>query len=167
MNKKGFTLVELLAVLVILAIVLGITIVSVSGIFNNAKKKSEDAFVATIKDAMEMYLTSEDAKGLSFSTTCSNVLSKSYGNRKVYKSTITFANVINSEYKPITQADLVNPANKDVACNNASSISVTIYRDEDYVYYYKINRSAFGCLLNAATGDASSVITNLPEGFSC
>jgi len=161
MNKKGFTLIELLAVLVLLAIVMGITIVSVNNIFDNTKKKSEEAFVATIKDAMEMYLTSNDAKNLSFSSTCSNKLKKSHGERVVKYTTINFNNVISSEYKPITKKDLVNPANKDVSCDAPSNISVTVYRDEDYVYYYKINKSEFGCLTT------SGVINNLPEGFSC
>ena len=56
MNKKGFTLVELLATLVILAIVMGIVLAS--GIFNleNAKGKTEDVFIDSIKDAMKIYL---------------------------------------------------------------------------------------------------------------
>jgi len=37
-NKKGFTLVELLAVIVILAIILAIAIPGISGIITNAKK---------------------------------------------------------------------------------------------------------------------------------
>jgi len=37
-NKKGFTLVELLAVIVILAIILAVAIPSISGIITNAKK---------------------------------------------------------------------------------------------------------------------------------
>ena len=39
-NKKGFTLVELLAVIVILAIILAIAIPGISGIINSAKKGS-------------------------------------------------------------------------------------------------------------------------------
>jgi type IV pilus assembly protein PilA len=39
-NKKGFTLVELLAVIVILAIILAIAVPGISGIINSAKKGS-------------------------------------------------------------------------------------------------------------------------------
>ena len=162
MNRKGFTLVELLAVLVILAIVVGLSVYSVGNIFSNTKEKSEDVFVETIRDAMDMYLTSSDAKGLSYGTQCTNTLKKSYNpNVKVYKVNTNFSDVITSEFKPITQNDLINPANKDVSCNSASSIGITVYRDEDYVYYYSVDKSSFGCL------KGTGIITNLPEGFVC
>lgn len=165
MNRKGFTLIELLATLVLLGIVTGITVFSVSGIFNNTKNKSEDAFVETIKDAMDIYLSGNNPKDsngnkLNF-TECSNKLNKTHGLVKVYKASTYFNSVINSEYRPISQGDLVNPANEEVSCKNADNIGVTIYRDDDYVYYYKIQKDAFGCLKK------SGVITNLPEGFDC
>ncbi|MDD2490335.1 MAG: prepilin-type N-terminal cleavage/methylation domain-containing protein, partial [Bacilli bacterium] len=46
MKKKAFTLVELLAVIVILAIILAIAIPSISGIINNATK---EAFLSDAK----------------------------------------------------------------------------------------------------------------------
>ena len=161
MNRRGFTLVELLATLVILGVVLGITIVSVNGIFKDSKNKTEDVFVGTIKDAMEIYLSSSDVKDLDFSVECSNTLNKSFGNRKVYKAYTNFGEVINSDYRPISQSDLVNPANEDVSCRLGENISINIYRDEDFVYYYSVDKSNFGCLLG------EGVINNLPEGFEC
>ena len=160
MNRKGFTLVELLAVLIILGIIVTIAVFGISKAFSSAKEKSEDAFIGTIKDAMDAYLAS-DAKNLTFSLECTNTLSKSFGNRKVYKVTTTFDKIINSEYKPITQKDLVNPTNKEIRCNIASDISVNIYKDEDFVYYYSVDKDEFGCLTK------SGIITNLPKGFSC
>ncbi|MDD3048594.1 MAG: prepilin-type N-terminal cleavage/methylation domain-containing protein [Bacilli bacterium] len=44
-NKKGFTLVELLAVIVILAIILAIAIPSITGITSTAKKNSFESAV--------------------------------------------------------------------------------------------------------------------------
>ena len=55
MNNKGFTLVELLATLVILALVMSIGTVSIIAIVNNAKAKNYDLLVKNIKDAAELY----------------------------------------------------------------------------------------------------------------
>ena len=150
MNKKGFTLVELLATLVILGIVVGIAIIGITGVFKNAKEKTEDVFVGTLEDALEIYLDS-DAKKLNFSTTsiCAS--------KNIYKSSnsLTFNNIINSTYSPLQASDLVNPANENVTCN--SNATVDIYRDDNYVYYYKVNKNDLGCLKNRG------YITNLPS----
>ena len=45
MNKKGFTLVELLAVIVIVALVLAITIPTSIVAYKNSKLRTEDVFV--------------------------------------------------------------------------------------------------------------------------
>lgn len=160
MNRKGFTLVELLATLVVLGIVVGISVVSISSIVRNTKKKSEDVFVETIKDSMEVYLSSGNVKKLNFDNVCGNTLSKVHGDVNVYKVTTTFQSVLNLTSKPITQDDLINPSNKE-KCKNANNINIDIYYDDDYVYYYKIDKSNFGCLENIGEGK-NAVITNLP-----
>lgn len=165
MNNKGFTLVELLATLVVLSLVAGIVVGIVNADFGKTKESSEEVFVDTIRDAMDMYLSS-NARELNFSSRCSNKLNKTHGTVNVYRVNTNFGAVINSDYKPMTQSDLVNPANRDVNCNNANSIDINIYRDDDYVYYYSVNKSEFGCLLNTS-GEYSSVISNLPQGFVC
>lgn len=161
MNRKGFTLIELLATLVILGIVVGLAVYSIGNIFSNAKKKTEDVFVETIKDAMDMYLSSNDAKKLDYNELCNNLLNKSYGNKRVYREVITFSDVINSQYKPLATSDLVNPADEELECASPDEINISIYRDEDYVYYYSVSKSEFACLKE------TSDITNLPEGFVC
>ena len=123
LNRKGFTLIELLATLIVLGVVMGFTFVSVNGIYKNAKKKSEDAFVSTIKDAMEIYLSSDARKLDEFEDTGCKIV-KSYGSRKVYKKEIDFGDVI--EKGSLVQSEIVNPANEEVACANASNIKVTI-----------------------------------------
>lgn len=53
LNKKGFTLVELLAVIIILAIVVGITIPAVMTTTGKAKQKALDTAVDTITTYMQ------------------------------------------------------------------------------------------------------------------
>jgi len=161
MNNKGFTLIELMTVFVILSLIIGLGVATIGSGFGRAKEGTEDVFVGTIEDALDIYLDSSSVRGmLSGATKCSNVINKTHGDVIVYKIATTFQDVIDSEYKPITQKDLINPSNKE-KCRIASNIPITIYRDADYVYYYSVNRSDFDCLTT------SGIITNLPEGFSC
>ena len=158
MNRKGFTLIELLATFVVLGVIISITVIGISDIFGAAKNKTEEVFVGTIRDAMDMYLTSSQAKRLNFLYECGNKIGKSYGERTVrYAGYINFENVFSSEYHPITSDEFENPANEE-KCEPTSGIR--IYRDDDYVYYYKIEGD-LGCL------SKNMVISNLPEGFVC
>ena len=54
--KKGFTLVELLAVIVVLAILSGLAVVSMNGVFNTGKKGVYKNFESTIKSGVQNYL---------------------------------------------------------------------------------------------------------------
>ena len=54
-NNKGFTLVELIATLVILSLVMGIGAVSVTKIINNSKEKDYKLLLENIKNAAEEY----------------------------------------------------------------------------------------------------------------
>jgi type IV pilus assembly protein PilA len=56
-NKKGFTLVELLAVIVILAVILAIAVPSISGMINSAKRSS-------FEDDTKMILTGLEYQNL-------------------------------------------------------------------------------------------------------
>lgn len=162
MNSKGFTLVELLATVVLLAIIMGIVLVSTTGGFKKTKEDTEKLFIDTIEDAMDIYLDS-DAKNLSYGNEAVCTINKTHKvGVKIYKANdITFNDVINSTYHPLTESDLVNPAN-DKKCNATATIS--IYRDEDFVYYYKINKSEFKDDDNNECLTSSGFISNLPEG---
>ena len=58
-KRKAFTLVELLAVIVILAIVLIITVPGVLSIINQTKNKAYESQIKIIKEAARNYLAAE------------------------------------------------------------------------------------------------------------
>lgn len=161
MNKKGFTLVELLATLVILGIVFGLVIVGVNYNIKTTKEKAEEVFIGTIKDALKIYIDS-DAKNLDFTSTEYCIDKSLKNNVKVMVSNaVSLTTVVNSKYSPLDVKDLVNPNNEKENCNVTSEI-VYIYRDEDYVYYYDVAKSSLSCLTTT-----SGNITNLPSLKSC
>ncbi|MBR3897792.1 MAG: prepilin-type N-terminal cleavage/methylation domain-containing protein [Bacilli bacterium] len=56
MKNKGFTLVELLAVIVMIAIVASISVPIIISVINDSRAKSYDRQVEMIKDAAERYV---------------------------------------------------------------------------------------------------------------
>ena len=58
-NKKGFTLVELLAVIVILALIMGIAVVAMSGVIDSSEKNSARRTAANIIDGVRTRLMLE------------------------------------------------------------------------------------------------------------
>ena len=55
LNKKGFTLVELIATIVVLALVVSISAYAITNIINSAKEKNYKLLIKNIKDASETY----------------------------------------------------------------------------------------------------------------
>lgn len=54
--KRGFTLVELLAIIVVLAILSGIAVVSISSIIANGRNKAYEDYEKTLKNGAQNYL---------------------------------------------------------------------------------------------------------------
>lgn len=61
MNKKAFTLVELLAVIIILSIITTMVTLSVSSYMKEAREQSFDALVNLIESSTELYLAENSA----------------------------------------------------------------------------------------------------------
>lgn len=158
MNRRGFTLIELLATLVVLGIITGIVLVSSTSLFKDKKSDTEDVFVDTLKDAIKIYI--DELGGVEFGKLECTIEKSIHPNGVgIYEvknevKTITFRDITNSKYKPLTKGDMINPANK-VKCNIDAEIH--IYADSDFAYYYKFTGSDLTCL-SKNTG----VISNLP-----
>jgi prepilin-type N-terminal cleavage/methylation domain-containing protein len=56
MNKRGFTLIELIAVIVILGVLLSITTMSVTSYLNETKEKSFESLVESVETSAQMYI---------------------------------------------------------------------------------------------------------------
>ena len=55
MNNKGFTLVELLVTIVLLAIIMGIGAFSITAIMDSSKEKNYQLLIKEIKSSLELY----------------------------------------------------------------------------------------------------------------
>lgn len=112
MKNKGFTLVELLGVIVVLAIVGGITTLAITNYIGNSKEKVYRNYVATLKTTVEDYLIDDFAKN-------GNLLPNVGGSR-----TFTLNDLINAK----VIEELKDP--NGGTCNQTTT-KVTVKRDVD------------------------------------
>ena len=75
LNKKGFTLMELLAVIVILAIIFAVAFPSISSSIERSKNKQLNAKIEVIEAAGEVYISDNNVNDVSLVTLfCDNIL---------------------------------------------------------------------------------------------
>lgn len=75
---KGFTLLEVLIVLVVISILLLVGLPSLTKFTNSAKRKADDLNIAAIKEAAMLYLTENDVNNVEQELTVQNLLTKGY-----------------------------------------------------------------------------------------
>lgn len=193
MDRKGFTLVEMLATIFILSLILGIATYGIVGIINNSKKKSEEIFVGKIGAAIEDYIglygsrliksndldnvcnikdieTGKD--GCKFEkcvdSTCSEGHREISAYEYLYNDNIS-GNTRNLTLKDIVDANffdrdkLINPVNK-LDCLVGVEPVIRIFKDSDYVYYYYIDLS--GSNTSCEISDDNGIINTLPNDLS-
>ena len=69
MNKnKGFTLIELIAVIVILAILMVIAVPKILNVIENSRKSAAESSIKLVKDAIKTQVTSESMMGTNFTS---------------------------------------------------------------------------------------------------
>lgn len=143
-KKKGFTLVELLAVIVILAVIMVITIPTVIGSMNNAKLKTEEIFIASIEKSIGNFIEKElQYSDYTFEEPKKDYVTEDIANKyrvaKVLlnedgaKKDITFELFDELGYYP--KDDLVNPKNEN-KCDSNSKIELYKNKSKNEYYYY-------------------------------
>ena len=123
MNKKGFTLVELLAVLVLISLLMGLAIPGINRISNNMKKKSYNQKIKLIESAAELW-GQDNKTRLQADTDCSSEISKC--------KKITIADLIKENYldSDNNSGKYANPKNdKDM-----KDCIVFVYKQNKRVY---------------------------------
>lgn len=143
MNRKGFTLVEVLAVIIVIALVFTLVAPSISDVYENSKLKSEEIFVERLSSVIDSYvkLNSGDISFTSNGTATKKEGESTY-TVDIYKGIITINNIIND--KLLSKENYINAGNKEASCNINAEIEV--YRDSDYVYCHKIKKESLDCL---------------------
>lgn len=154
MNRKGFTLIELIAVIVILGIILVVSAPSISNVYKESKLKSEEIFVERLSQSIDSYIKlNSDEIAFTSDGAANKEEDGSTYQVNIWKAVITVQNVIDD--KLISEEDYVNPGNKETKCTVNAEIEV--YKDSDYVYCHKIKKESLGCLTdeykNSITGE--------------
>ncbi len=140
MNNKGFTLIEMLAVIVILGLIMGIASYSIINTINNSKKNSEKIFVDKVSNLIDEYLS---IYGSNLSPTDVKVIFEKCQDKNCsseYYSTATELTSIHLDdlvkKNLVDESKLVNPANNKKCLENGKNPEIIIYKDDEYVYYY-------------------------------
>ncbi len=138
LNKKGFTLIELIAVIVIIALLFMFVVPNFSKYLEASRQKSEEIFYGEIEDTINNYVSLYKSE-LELDTSVVKKISKedsllgtSY-DVKVYRYEDTYFNkLIDSGI--LNEGEFVNP-NGNIKYDKDSS-TFTVYRDSDYVYCF-------------------------------
>ena len=184
MNNKGFTLVEMLAVVVILGIILGIATTSVLSAIETSKKESEKVFVDKIETAVESYInlngmgideksggptyTFDKCRKVKENGECEDgdyntieteaVELEGFDLEEITKDSVDeYGNVVSTKF--VDEDGMVNPRNKEKCLKNSGNPVVRVFKDDDMVYYYYVDLSSLDCDI----APENQIITNIPE----
>lgn len=150
MNKKGFTLVELLATIIILGLLTTVTITTVTSYYGKSKTKSEEAFRKQLTKTIESYIT---LNGSSKTYTSKGTYYKCHASGDGTKCDATSLSEATTTLGAVKGDNLTNNNNFTNPGNDQECLddtSITIYRDSDYVYCFV---AKFDCLTEDKDSD--------------
>ena len=148
MNKKGFTLIELIAVIVILALISLIVFPTVNSIIKNSKEKAYNVQIDEIINAAKNYLTDnptcipEMGSSTTFSGTCEGVkYNGDYTIAYVSIDVLLEKGYISTEDKLDGKEVILNPKNTKKALNGYVRVS---YNNSNNRYEYDYTENISG-----------------------
>ena len=175
MNNKGYTLVELIATVVILSIVMGIVANGVIGIINRSKEKSEKIFVDKLENVIQTYINNNRLDWQidnSFATKEFNKCRRIKDDGDCYsdiettqvdlykiKDSFSLSSLEDDRY--IKGAKIINPKNKKNCLSDDKNALVDLYKDSDSVYYYYVDLENLACEI---TKDYA-IVSNIPRNM--
>ena len=132
MDNKGFTLIEILVVIALLAIVIVITVPIIGNVSESVKKKTLNTKIDNIESAAVLY--GQDNRGQFDDETCS--LCSGVSNCYCFSKTITVDDlIINNKIKEDKIKDgnkvLVNPLDEDMYLNKCN---IQLYQKYGKIY---------------------------------
>ena len=129
MNKKGFTLVELMIVVVILGILVAIAVPIYSAVTKNAKRKACQGDIRIIRSNLASYIMTGGTDGAMLTAAPSDIYSdanfaKMFDNNVVPKCpNCKTAYVVSFKSDDITKFTIKCPATDETGCPNAGKDS--------------------------------------------
>ena len=97
-NKKGFTLVELLAVIVILALIMGIAVVSMSGVLSSSREKAFQETAAGVIHGLRQRLLIDNKSGVAGTYKISAAILESGGKQSPYGKNFQWSDCGGKQY---------------------------------------------------------------------
>lgn len=145
MNRKGFTLIEVIAVIVLLGIIVAVSVPTIITVYDDSKLNAEEIFINHLGKSIDDYVKLNSLFG-SFTPMSGNFTKCSKYNDddscletervSVSKRTeaVTINDVINSGI--ISADDYKNAGNNKQSCNSLADVE--IYKDSDAVTCFKV-----------------------------
>lgn len=145
MNEKGFTLVELLAVIIILSVLALITTISTNTTINNSRTKLTEIQIKNIEKAAESYYLKE-------------AINTSYYDKEEIKSCVNIEYLIEKGY--IDSSEIKNPKGDELM---EGSVKIT-YKSNQYTYEYQETACTNDDLGIICEGVKTATNGNVPTG---
>ena len=137
MNKKGFTLIELIATIVIMALILIMVMPSITALVNNNKDKSYEYYGDSLMEATEIFVGRE-------------------GEDITNLGTLDFTGCVDITYNDLISTDLISPYQEEnIDCSNAK-VRYTKERNKES---YSINLTC----RDTTTGETVYSVNDIPN----